>query len=119
MLEQAYRFYVPGNSYARLQLILAQLRQGRFERLSKLSEIRQPQSGPSLAYYYWCETLINVGMNQIAAATTNWKRFAAASPEPRNSNDKMLSSIILSEKVRANVLTLLESRKVIPPGKHK
>lgn len=115
MLEQAYRFYVPGNSYARLQLILAQIQQGHFDRLSKLTEIRQPRSGASLAYYYLCETLISAGLGHTDAASANWSKFVAASAPPHRSNDAMLSSIILSEQVRSRVLAFLEMSNVIGP----
>lgn len=114
MLDHAYLLHVPGETYARLPLILAQITQKRYDRLPKLSAARPPRFGPSIAYYYLCETLISAALDQPTAAAANWKKFVEASPEPKTV-EAMLSKIIVSDMTRARTIAFLMSKNVITP----
>lgn len=113
MLDKAYQYRVDGESYARLSLILSSIRSGQLDRLPSLRDAGANQDGIGLAYHYLCETLIAAALGETTSASENWEQFVAASPEPRNSPDKMLRHVILADVVRAKVTLYLSTKRVI------
>lgn len=113
MLAKAYQYRVGGESYARLSLILAAIRNNDLDRLSPLKDGTANRRGAGLAYYHLCETLIAAALGDAATARRDWEQFVAASPQPRNSPDKMLRQVILADGVRSEVIAFLTDKKVI------
>lgn len=117
MLDRAYAFRSPGESHARLSLILAAIWQKRFDRLQILREHGEQASGTSAAYHYLCETLIAAALDDTDAARSNWQKFRASPNARSGSDDEMLKSLIMSSEVRSKILGFLKQKEVLPPSK--
>lgn len=113
MLEKAYAFRSPGDSHARLSLILAAIWQKRLDRLELLRGDGEETDGNSAAYHYLCETLIAAAHNEIDLAQTNWRKFKASPHARKSTNDAMLGSVIMSPEIRIRILQYLKSKNVI------
>jgi hypothetical protein len=117
MLDKALAFRSPGESHARLSLILASIWQKRFDQLKTLREDGEQATGTSAAYHYLCETLIAAALDDTAAARVNWQKFRASPHKNSASDDAMLESVIMSADIRARILGFLQQKGVISPQK--
>jgi hypothetical protein len=117
MLDKALAFRSPGESHARLSLILASIWQKRFDQLKTLREDGEQATGTSAAYHYLCETLIAAALDDTAAARVNWQKFRASPHKNSASDDAMLESVIMSADIRARILGFLEQKGVISSQK--
>lgn len=115
MLDRAYALRSPGESHARLSLILAAIWQKRFDRLQILREDGDQASGTSAAYHYLCETLIAAALNERSAARSNWEKFKASPNARSGSDDEMLKSLIMSPDIRRKILGFLRKKEVLSP----
>lgn len=113
MLDKAYALRSPGESHARLSLILAAIWQKRFDRLEILREDGSQNNGTSAAYDYLCETLIAAALDQTPAARANWQKFKSSPHARTSSDDAMLSSVIMSPEVRARIKMFLKMKNVL------
>jgi hypothetical protein len=113
MLDRAYAYRSPGESYARLSLILAAIWQKRFDRLQILREDGEHAAGASAAYHYVCETLIAAALDDTNAARSNWQKFRASPNSRSGSDDEMLKSLIMSPDIRARILRLLNEKGIL------
>jgi hypothetical protein len=117
MLDKAYAYRSPGESHARLSLILAAIWQKRFDRLQVLREDGEQATGTSAAYHYLCETLIAAALDDTDAARSNWQKFRASPNARSGSDDEMLKSLIMSPDIRTRILGFLKQRDVLSPPK--
>lgn len=114
MLERAFAFRSPGESYARLSLILAAIRSRRIDRLPALSAEAENMPNVNPAYHYLCETLIAAAADDVPMARTRWRQFAAASAVPQGTPDEMMQPLIMSKKVRDRTIGYLQMKSVLP-----
>lgn len=117
MLDRAYAFRSPGESHARLSLILASIWQKRFDRLQVLREDGEQATGTSAAYHYLCETLIAAALDDTDAARSNWQKFRASPNIRSGSDNEMLKSLIMSHEIRTRILGFLKQKDVLAPPK--
>lgn len=113
LLDKAYEYRVPGESYARLSLILAAIRTGNLERLAPLRESTAGLKGVNAPYHYLCETMIAAALGEINVARNNWKKLASSSANPAATPDELVRPIILADGVRRKVLAFLQRNAVI------
>lgn len=113
MLDKAYEYRVPGESYARLSLILAAIRSGKLERMGPLRESTAGLKGVNAPYHYLCETLIAAALGEVDVARNNWKKLASSSANPDAAPDELVRPIILADGVRGKVLAFLQRKSVI------
>ncbi|HEV7234109.1 MAG TPA: hypothetical protein VGN36_07670, partial [Sphingorhabdus sp.] len=113
MVERAYAHRSPGESYARLSLVLAAVRDNDTERLQALRDDPDGLGGTKAAYHHLCETLIAAGLGDIAAARANWRKFEASPHIEQGSDDALLRSIIMSAEIRGRVLAFLRRKGVL------
>lgn len=113
MLDQAYAFRSPGESHARLSLILAAIWQKRFDRLELLRGDGQETGAASASYHYLCEALIAAALDETDVARLNWQKFTASPHAKGTSDDVILQSVIMSGDIRARVLLFLRKKNVI------
>ncbi|MBL0924761.1 MAG: hypothetical protein IBJ12_09900 [Sphingomonadaceae bacterium] len=114
LLERAFDFRSPGESYARLSLILSAIRNGQTERLPALSTEAENVPGVSASYHHLCETLVAAAMGDVEKARREWRKFDAASVYPGGSPDIMMQEIVLSPQTRSKVISYLKARNVLP-----
>jgi hypothetical protein len=117
LLERAFDFRSPGESYARLSLILSAIRSGQLERLPALSSENENVPGINAAYHHLCETLVAAATGKIATAKNEWKQFAAASGVPAGRPDTMMQDIVLSPQIRRKIIAYLRAKGVLPEQK--
>lgn len=115
MLQRAFEFRSPGESYARLWLILAAIRSGRTEQLSALTAEAENVPGINDAYHHLCQALIAAAMDDIPQAKDEWRKFAAESAAPYGSPHEMMQRIVFSQQVRDRIITFLQAKQVLPP----
>jgi hypothetical protein len=115
MLERAYSFRGPGESYARLSLILSAIRDNRLDRLRALSEAELPPTGSRASYYYLSETLIDAAQGDQKSARKNWARFQSSARPADPSPDAALATVILVPSLRARIALYLAVKGVIDP----
>lgn len=108
ILDKAYAYRSPGESHARLSLILAAIQQHRLDRLEMLRDDGEEPGGTSAAYHHLCETLIAAALGEQNDAKASWRNFKQAPHANRDSDDAMLQSVILSPDIRKRVLAFLE-----------
>lgn len=113
MLDMAYKYRVEGESYARLSLILAAIRNRDVERLATLREAGNGFDTVSAPYHYLCETLIATSLGDKALAKANWAKFVRANGKTKQSADAMIRPLILADTVRAKVITYLTGQGII------
>ncbi|TSB01594.1 tetratricopeptide repeat protein [Sphingorhabdus contaminans] len=108
ILDKAFAYRTPGESHARLSLILAAIWQRRPDRLDALREDSENANGTSAAYHHLCETLIAAALGETSEARKSWSNFKQAPHADRSSDERMLRSVIMSPEIRQRVLSLLE-----------
>ncbi len=113
-LERAFDLRSPGESYARLSLILAAIRSDQIERLPALSTEAENASGVSASYHHLCETLVAAAMGDQEKARREWRKFDATSVDPGGSPDSMMQEIVLSPQTRGKIIFYLKARNVLP-----
>lgn len=114
LLERAYEFRSPGESVARLSLILAAIRKGRTDQLPFLSSEAENVPHVNPAYHFLCETLIAAASGNSQKAKMQWLQFASVSAAPKGTPDDMLQRVVLSQQVRQRIIAVLQSSKVLP-----
>jgi hypothetical protein len=117
LLERAFEFRSAGESYARLSLILSAIRNGQIERLPALSAEAENVPGVSASYHHLCETLVAAAIGDKPRATSEWSKFAAASPYPDGQPDSMMRDVVLSPQIRRKIIAYLVSKDVLPAAK--
>jgi tetratricopeptide (TPR) repeat protein len=115
MLDKAFAYRSPGESHARLSLILASIWQKRFDHLKSLREDGEQAIGTSPAYHYLCETLIAAALDDTIVARANWQKFRASPHKSSASDDAMLATVIMSPDIRARILAFLKQKDVVSP----
>lgn len=113
MLDKAYAFQSPGESHTRLSLILAAIWQKRFDRLALMRDGGEGFEGTNAAYHYLCETLVAAALDETTTARANWHKFKSAPHVETGSDDMMLRSVILSDKIRLKIIGFLKTKNVI------
>lgn len=113
LVERAFALRSPSESFARLSLILASIRDGHRDRLVALSSDANGVRSNSPAYHYLCETLIAAALDQPELARENWRLFAKASGNTERSADEMLSQIIISPVLRMRVIAYLDKQGIL------
>jgi hypothetical protein len=114
LLARAFEFRSPGESYARLSLILAAIRSGRTDQLPALSAEAENIPGVNPAYHHLCETLITAASGDVQRARSQWHKFAAVSAARGGTPDEMMRQTILSQQVRQKIIAYLEMKSVLP-----
>ena len=114
LLARAFEFRSPGESYARLSLILAAIRSGRTDQLPALSAEAKNIPGVNPAYHHLCETLIAAASGDVQKARSQWHEFAAVSAAPTGTPDEMMQQTILSQQVREKIIVYLQMKSVLP-----
>jgi hypothetical protein len=114
LLARAFEFRSPGESYARLSLILAAIRSGRTDQLPALSAEAENVPGVNPAYHHLCETLIAAALGDVQKARSQWHEFAAVSAQPGGTPDEMMQKTILSKQVREKIIAYLHIKAVLP-----
>jgi hypothetical protein len=114
LLARAFEFRSPGESYARLSLILAAIRSGRTDQLPALSAEVENIPGVNPAYYHLCETLIAAALGDQQKARLQWQEFAAVSAAPDGTPDEMMQQLVLSRQVRDRIIVYLQMKGVLP-----
>lgn len=115
LLERALQLRSPGESYARLSLILAVIRSGKIDQLTSLSSESENIIGADTAYHHLCETLIAAASGDQRLARKEWRMFSL-STNPDASADQKLSTVVLSQQVRTRIIAYLSIKSVMPPG---
>lgn len=113
LLAQAFELRSPGESYARLSLILAAIRAGRTDHLLSLSAEAENVPGANAAYHHLCETLIAAASGHQQNARAQWQEFAAVSAAPKGTPDEMMQRVVLSPQVRKSIIAYLRSKDVL------
>jgi hypothetical protein len=113
LLERAFDFRSPGESYARLSLILSAIRSGRLERLPALSAEAENIPGINAAYHHLCETLVAAATGNTARARNEWKKFAASSADPDGQPNNMMRDVVLSPQIRQKIISYLSTKGVL------
>ncbi|WP_373476229.1 tetratricopeptide repeat protein [Sphingorhabdus sp.] len=116
LLARAFAVRSPGESYARLSLILAAIRSGRTDLLGSLSAEAENIPGTNPAYHHLCETLIAAASGDLPGARAQWQKFAAVSAAPDGTPDEMMQPLILSRQVRDRTIAYLRLMTVLPPA---
>lgn len=116
LLTRAFAVRSPGESYARLSLILAAIRSGRTDQLSSLSAEAENIPGINTAYHHLCETLIAAASGDLRRAKSEWRNFAAVSAKADGTPDEMMQPLILSRQVRDRTIAYLRLKTVLPPA---
>lgn len=112
LVDRAFALRAPGESFARLSLVLASIRDGRTDRLLSLSSDGNVGPSNSPAYHYLCETLITAALDKPDLARKNWLLFAEASGDAKRTPDQMLSQILISHRLRNRVVSYLVRKDV-------
>lgn len=119
LVERAFAFRSPGDSFARLSLVLSAIRDQDRERLRSLAADANGGIASSPAYYHLCETLIATALGKRALATYHWQKLKAASQRPDASADELLGEIIIARTLRARVITYLVKAGILLPAEAK
>jgi hypothetical protein len=114
LLVRALQLRSPGESYARLSLILAAIQNGKVDQLQSLSAEPVYTPGRSAAYHYLCETLIAAASDRPVKAREQWRKFAAASATPQGMPDDMMKQIVLSPQIRERIEAYLKGKDILP-----
>lgn len=115
LVDRAFALRAPGESFARLSLVLASIRDGRTDRLFTLSSNGNVGPSSSPAYHYLCETLIAAALDEPALARRNWQLFVEAAGNAKHTTDQMLRQILISQRLRNRVVGYLVSKGVLQP----
>lgn len=114
LLVRALQLRSPGESYARLSLILGAIQNGKTDQLQSLSAEPVYTPGRSAAYHYLCETLIAAASDRPVKAREQWRKFAAASAAPQGTPDDMMNQIVLSPHIRQRIQGYLRGKDILP-----
>lgn len=114
LLDRAYRLRAGGGANTDLLLTIAAIAQGRPDRVASFPQASEPADDQGALMYHLNMTLIDAAQGRTSEAVTHWARFAALSPPPRKSDEKMLAAIIMTPALRARVLAFMTEKKVIP-----
>ncbi len=113
LLVRALQLRSPGESYARLSLILAAIQNGKTDQLQSLSAEPVYTPGRSAAYHHLCETLIAAASDRPVQAREQWRKFAAASAAPKGTPDDMMKQIVLSPHIRERIKVYLKGKDIL------
>lgn len=113
LVDRAFALRSPGESFARLSLVLASIRDGKTDRLLTLSSDGNGGLTSSPAYHYLCETLIAAALDKPELAWQNWLLFAEATGDPKRSPDAMLGQLLISQNLRDRVIAYLVRKQVL------
>jgi hypothetical protein len=113
LLERAYELHSEGQPYARLILVWAAVKLGKFERLNALREVPPLGQPAYIPNHYLSETLIDAAQDRPRAATRNWKLFVKASHMPGASPDELVRQVFVGEDIRKDLLNFLKQKGVI------
>lgn len=117
MTQRAFEMRTPGETFSRLSLILAGVRDNDRDRLIALSSSTNEGTAFSPAYYHLCETLIAAGIDQPDVAKAHWKKFAQISGNGKSANE-MLAQVVISQRIRDRILGFLRQKAVLSEELH-
>lgn len=115
--QRAFELRTPGETFSRLSLILASIRDNDRERLISLSSSTNEGTAFSPAYFHLCETLIAAGIDRPDVAKTHWKKFAEISGNGKSANE-MLAQVVISQRIRDRILGFLRQKAVLNEELH-
>jgi hypothetical protein len=113
LLDRAFRIRDEGDLYVRGFLAFASISHGETGRLATLGLSVRPPPGPLLSRYLLIETLVASVQNRPVDARRTWREFRQGQPNLGATDAEALSTIVLSPRLRAQVLTLMADRGVI------
>ncbi len=112
LLDRAFLVANPGDTDARLLLVIAAVAQGRADRVDELQHIDIPRDGRHRLNYYLSESIIAASEKRNSDAVMYWQQFSRMLGAEKMSPDKTLQRLIRSPVLRRQVVVYLESRGV-------
>ena len=112
LVQRAFDLRTPGETFSRLSLILASIRDGRKDRLIALSSNSSDGTKFSPAYYHLCETLIAAELGKPELARDHWQKLNRIIGKNLSPED-VLSRIILAPQLRQRIIAYLGTKGVL------
>ncbi|MES2444079.1 MAG: hypothetical protein V4574_14720, partial [Pseudomonadota bacterium] len=114
-LDRAYRIRNDNDIATRASLTLSTIVQGQERRLGELGFMNRPAPGPQLPNYLLTESLIAAAQGRRDDARALWTELRTLRPLAK-SDDERLKPVILSDRLRGQVLDMMRTRGVIAAG---
>lgn len=113
MLDRAFAFRIPGESYAKLSLVLAGIRSDDWQRLIALSSDSGTGASFNPLYHHLCEALIAAALDRPQLAREHWRRLNRAVGGRMRPADGILAQLIFSKQLRSRIIGYLGEKGVI------
>lgn len=114
LIDRAFALRTPGESYAKLSLVLAAIRDANRHRLIALSSGDTSHASLNLPYHHLCETLIAAALDKPKLAQKHWLALTRSIGGRARPADEMLAHLIFSERVRTRIIAYLGERGALP-----
>lgn len=112
IVNQAFSQRTPGETFSRLTLVLASIRDNNRERLIALST--SPSDGISFspAYYHLCEALIAAALDKPTLARSHWISLAKIIDTNDGTPEEILQHVVVSQRIQSRILKFLTEKGV-------